>query len=279
MSDAPAPPAADWEEALNPRLSVPDAAALMAAWPLRAAAARSRHDVAAGRAYGPHPREIYDVIRPENPRGAVLFIHGGYWRSFAKDDFTWVADGLVPHGYTTIVLNYPLCPEVRVTDIAASTRRAFAHLHRHELGDAERANLLVTGHSAGGYLTAALLATDWSAAGLPADPIRGAMPISGVFRPAGLIHTSINAAVRLDAEEAAALALGDKPPLSRAKLTLVVGGDESAEFHRQSERLAADWAALHPRLVDAAGLNHFTVVDGLADSGSALVADLLALGA
>ena len=153
-----------------------------------------------------------------------------------------------------------------------------AHLHAHELTAPERANLLVTGHSAGGYLTAALLATDWAAAGLPADPIRGAMPISGVFRPAGLIHTTINAAVRLDAAEAAALALGASPPRSRAALTLVVGGDESAEFHRQSERLAADWAVLRPRLVDAAGLNHFTVIDGLADPGSALMADLLALG-
>lgn len=261
----------DWaEREYNPRLGVPDAPAIYERWPARAAATRARHPPLAAIRYGDHPREVLDLFRVPDARATLVFIHGGYWRAFSKDEFSWVADGFLGQGVSVAVLNYPLCPEVPLARIGEAARRAFAHLHREVLTEAERGRIAVTGHSAGGYLTALLLATEWEARGLPRDPIAAALPISGVFALAPLVATSMNEAIGLDRDSAAALSLDAAPWRSRAALTLVVGGDESAEFHRQSAGLAAAWADLAPSLLALPGRNHFDVIDGLGEPGSTL---------
>lgn len=258
----------DWaEREYNPRLLVPDAPRIYEAWPERAAETRRRHPPIEIR-YGEHPREVMDLFRAEASRGTVLFIHGGYWRAFSKEVFSWVADGFLGQDLSVAILNYPLCPDVTLDAIAGSTRRAFAHLWRELLSEAERRRIVVTGHSAGGYLSALHLATDWTEYGLPDDPLAGVVPISGVFALAPLIATTMNDAIRLDPESAGRLSLTGKPWRSRAPLTLVVGGDESGEFHRQSAEFASSWGDLAPELVDIAGTNHFDVIDGLGQPGS-----------
>jgi arylformamidase len=259
-----------YEREYNPRLLVPHAETIYGAWGERAAATRRRHPPLADIRYGDHPREVMDLFRAENPRGTVLFIHGGYWRAFSKNESSWVADGFLDGGLSVAVLNYPLCPDVTLDGIVGSTRNAFVHLYRHVLTEAERKGLVVTGHSAGGYLTALHLATNWTAFGLPADPIAAIVPISGVFGLAPLIHTTMNTALHLDPAAAARLSLDTAPWRSRARVAFVVGGDESAEFHRQSADMAARWSDLAPELHAIPGTNHFDVIDGLAQPGSPL---------
>lgn len=262
---------ADWcEREYNPRLLVPDALSIYGRWAPRAEATRRRHPPIADIRYGEHPREVMDLFRAPDARGTIMFIHGGYWRAFSKDDFSWVADGFLEQGLSVALLNYPLCPDVTLSRIVEAARRAFAHLYREVLSEDERRRIVVTGHSAGGYLSALYLATAWEDYGLPADPLAGVVPISGVFSLAPLIQTSMNDGIRLDLAAAGELSLYGKPWRSRAPVALFVGGDESAEFHRQSADLASGWAELGPRLVDVAGRNHFDVIDGLAEPASEL---------
>lgn len=262
---------ADWyEREYNPRLTVPDTAAIIDSWPARAEATRARYGFDADIAYGPHPREVMDVYHAENPRGTVVYIHGGYWRMLSKLETSWVVDGFVDRGVSVALLNYPLCPDVGLDQIVESTRRAFATLWRGALNDDERRRVVVTGHSAGGYLTALHLATDWKAYGLPADPLVGAVSLSGIFDLAPLMHTSMNEAIRLTKDMATSLSLVGVPIRSKAPLVLAVGGDETAEFHRQSEALADGWPDLEPRVVEVPGANHFTIVDDLAHANGHL---------
>ncbi len=272
----------DWaEREYNPRLLVPDAARTFERWPFLAAETRRLHPPLADIRYGDHPREVLDLFRVEGATGTVLFIHGGYWRAFSKDEHSWVADGFRDHGLSVALLNYPLCPDVTLADIVRSTRTAFAKLYRDVLTPAERGRIVVTGHSAGGYLSALHLATPWADWGLPDHPLAGVVPISGVFALAPLIDTTMNDTIRLDLAAAGELSLTGKPWRSRAPLTFVVGGDESAEFHRQSDDLAGSWSELSPTLLDIAGRNHFDVIDDLVQPGSELHATILgfALGA
>lgn len=260
-----------WCEAeYNPRLIVSDAATYAPKWTAWAKETRARLSPIADLRYGDHVRELVDVFRAPQARGALVFIHGGYWRGFSKQEFSWVAEALVAQGITVAVLNYPLCPEVTVGEIVTSCRDAVLALLAHHLEPLEKENLVVAGHSAGGYLTAAMTGTDWTAYGLLKSPFKGGVPISGVFDPTPLINTSINEQARFTKESAAALNLLIRQPRFAVPLSPIYGEEESAEFHRQSKDLAALWPAVEPA-IGIAGCNHFSVVEGLRDPHSLIV--------
>ena len=146
-----------WCEAqYNNRLLVANAADFVERWPRWAAATRTKLQHEADISYGPHARETIDFFHAENPRGLLAFIHGGYWRAFSKHEFSWIAEGLVGAGYSVALINYPLCPEVSVLDIARCSERAIVKIW-DEARPSERAAFVVSGHSAGGYLTATCL--------------------------------------------------------------------------------------------------------------------------
>src|ERR671931_1705065 len=47
-------------------------------------------------AYGDHPDERMDIFPAPRPSGAgLIFLHGGAWRNFTKDDFSFVAKEFV----------------------------------------------------------------------------------------------------------------------------------------------------------------------------------------
>jgi arylformamidase len=261
----------DWyEHQYMPSLSIPDAGAILESWKQRSSATRAKLTFQSDLRYGPHHREVLDFYPAAKPQGCVVFIHGGYWVEFSKVETSFVAEGFVNQGLSVALINYPLCPEVSIVGIRYSCARAFAHLYNSVLGEAERAAIVVTGHSAGGHLAAAHLVQDWRALGLPMNPIAGVIALSGVFDVAPLKHTSLKAELRLTPAEIAAVDLTASVPKNTAKLALAVGQLESEEFHRQSSALAARWAGLRPQPLDLQGANHFTIVDSLARPGAEL---------
>ncbi len=253
-----------------PSLSIPNSDAMFESWKFRAAATRANLPFKADIAYGTHPRENLDFYPATNPQGCVIYIHGGYWRAFSKIDTSWVAEGFVGQGLSVALINYPLCPEVKIADIRSSCVKAFVHLYQNVFGTAERQAVVVTGHSAGGYLAAAYLTEDWVAHGLPQNPIAGVLALSGVFNVEPLIDTSLNASLKLDVAQAISLNLNAMQLHAVSELCLAVGQDESDEFHRQSAELKKNWASLAPQLINLADANHITIVDDLALPGGQL---------
>ena len=135
--------------------------------------------------------------------------------------------------------SYDLCPAVSVDEIIGEMRAASRELAK--LGRP----LVVSGHSAGGHLAACMLATDWRAfdASLPEELVTAAYAISGLFDLRPLVRTSINTALKLDdASARAASPLFWKSP-SHGTLDAVVGGNESAEYFRQSRTIVDAWGA------------------------------------
>src|SRR6266480_6979389 len=89
----------------------------------------------------------------ERPRGALLFIHGGYWRALDKDDHSFIAPSFVAEGIGVAVVNYDLCPGVRIAHIVEQCRQAVDWLTREgESHGVPARRLIVGGHSAGGHL-------------------------------------------------------------------------------------------------------------------------------
>jgi arylformamidase len=256
----------NWHELqYNPRTTVANASEIIPAWKIRAAQTREQFAFDADISYGPHPREVLDFYRVLNSKGTLIYIHGGYWRMLSKVETSWVADGFVEQGVSVALINYPLCPEVSLADIRGSIIRAFVHLYKNVMNEEERINIVVAGHSAGGHLAALHLATDWTAHGLPENPIAGVIAISGIYDVAPLIHTTMNADIGITKESAFAANLMASDIKSQAHIVFCVGSDEPSEFHRQAAEQAKAWESLHLKILSLPHSNHFTVVNSLAD--------------
>lgn len=228
-------------------------------------------------AFGPQPQEKLDIF-PAQEAGAPLyvFIHGGYWYSLDKADYSYVAEGFRPHGISTAVNNFGLAPDTTMDEIVRQNRAALAWLWRNASNyGADPQRIYVCGHSAGGHLALMLLGTDWPAFGpdLPADLVKGACAIGGLFDMEPIRLSFLNKTLKMSAEEARRNAPLELKYPSPAPLSLVVAADETPEYHRQSGAMADLWRGLgYPvELLVPAGLNHFDVVNQLIDPQCELV--------
>jgi arylformamidase len=267
----------DYEAEYNNRARVPEHEQIFLGWArdaesYRADALEARR-AELGLAYGDTPRQTLDLFMPQAGGAAplALFVHGGYWRSLDPSLFSHLAGGLNARGVAVAVTGYDLCPIVTIADIIEQIRRACIFLW-------QRLNrrMLVYGWSAGGHLTACMVATDWQSLypKAPADLVPAGYAISGLYDLGPLLKTSMNQDLRLDAEGARRVSPLFWPLAPGRVFDTVVGALESSEFRRQSESVAQTWreSGAQTRYDEIAGMNHFTIIGMLADRQSAMVA-------
>ncbi len=235
--------------------------------------------------FGPTRAEHSDVYPAAGGgRGApvLIYVHGGFWVLRTSKEFGFVARGPVSKGVATVVTNYALCPYVTIDEIVRQTRGVVAWAYRNAEsfgGDPE--NIHVAGHSAGGHLVAMLQTTDWRGDyGLPADVIKSATAISGLFDLAPFPYTFLQPKVQLtwDQVQRNSPILHVPDPQSGAPPLLVAyGEDETDEFKRQSEEFFAAWRAkgLDGELLVLSSKNHYDVIDGFLDAKSPLCSAIL----
>jgi len=219
-------------------------------------------------AYGPPPAARLDIFPPlAAPPGAApvhVFIHGGYWKSLGKHEFAFTA-GAAPEALT-VVLDYPLIPTVDMDTLVAHCRQALIWLYRHIAdhgGDPRR--IVVSGHSAGGHLAALLLASDWPALdpGLPADPVRAILGLSGLYDLEPIRRCFLNAELHLDGAAVAEHSpLNHLPPVGTTAL-LAVGEQEGHEYARQSRVQVEAWIQHIDARVLLTPDHHFSIVSQL----------------
>ena len=263
----------DYEAEYNNRVLVPDNAAIAARWAEASARALAECNGEFDVPYGPGIRNRYDLFLTPK-RGTrvplVFFIHGGVWQRGDRKEYSFLVPSMLARGLDVAVPSYTLTPEVGVDQIFDEVRTALRAVWR-KLGRRP----VVVGHSVGGTMAAAMLATDWSRLDdVPEDFIRAAYAISGVFEVEPYVHTSYNVACKLTAEAARGLSPALWPaPTKERTLVAAVGGAESEEFVRQSLDIAARWSAegVKAECVIIPGANHFTILDELARGESAML--------
>ena len=253
----------------NNRAAVPDHARWTERWPRASAEARARLEARLDVPYSTGERHRLDIF-PAAGRGAPIlaFIHGGYWRAFDKSDFSFVASAYVKAGVGVAVIGYPLAPAATLDEITESVRQAVAWLFHHATAFAgDPARLFVSGHSAGGHLTAMMMSTDWAARGLPTDLVKGGAAISGVYDLEPIRLCYLNREVRLTAEMAARNSPLRLLPKAAGPLILAVGGGETDEFQRQQAAYAEAWrgARLGVEIVPLPHDHHFAILDRFVD--------------
>ena len=253
------------EREYNNRALVPEHPAIFEKWRTDSAAFRACADAELDIAFGDDALQRLDLFPAKNARGTVVFIHGGYWRSLDKSDFSFVAALFVANGISVAMINYRLCPTVAVADVVDDCQSACMWLidngPAHHM-PVER--IALTGHSAGGHLVSMLFATDWHARGIDAKCIVGGAALSGVFDLAPLLRCSMNDDLGLDTASARALSPIQLVSQIDAPLYLAAGGDESAAFIEQTRQLHRAWPANCAVAEIVASRNHFTIVGELA---------------
>jgi arylformamidase len=249
----------------NNRLKVKDALDWIARMGAESARTRAELPMRFDVPYGAHHDERLDVFAASRsgPAPIQIFVHGGYWHRLDKADFSFVARAFRPAGALTVVVNYALIPAVDMDALVRQVRASVAWVHKNARdlgGDPDR--IFVTGHSAGGHLVGMLLATDWSTFGAPADVIKGACGMSGLYDLEPIRLCYLNDVLALTPESARRNSPVLLAPTRATPLMVTDGGDEGPEYHRQTGELATAWRAkgVLVETLDLTGHNHFSIV-------------------
>ena len=264
-----------YDREYNARAMIPDHPQIFERGAKRSQEVRASQPCRLDIPYGAGAAEKLDIFPAQIKSEALLvFIHGGYWRSRDKSDFSYLAPALTRRGVTLALPNYGLCPEVSIEDIVKQNLLAIAWLWHHGARyGVNPGRLYVAGHSAGGHLATMMLAARWNVymPELPYDLVKGCLTISGIYDLEPLVQAPfVNQDLKLDRAQARKLSPVNMPPATSAPLYTAVGGEESEEFKRQNALIARTWRNAFARDIAMPGCNHLTVLEQLADSGSAL---------
>jgi len=266
----------DWDDAYANMAHIPGSEAYPGMWSERAATYRANADFAElDIAYGEAEREKLDLFRPDGePKGLVMFVHGGYWMKLDKSFWSDLAEGARANGWAVAMPSYTLAPEARITHM---TRQI-----AHALGKAAslvEGPIRICGHSAGGHLVSRMACSDVPLDDAVAARLARVMSISGLHDLHPLMKTQMNETLHIDDAEAKTESASLLPARGNVSVTCWVGADERPEFLRQNQLLVDAWKAQGTRIkgVVDPGKHHFTVIDPLADPASPIVKTLLDL--
>ena len=228
--------------------------------------------------YGLYPRNKLDLFYPDSsPKGFILYIHGGYWQRGDKSVYNFIAEPFVKRGHSVAVMNYQMCPDVKLIEIAPQVRTAILYLWRNAdcLGIPKN-NFNLLGHSAGAHLVAEMLFTNWRELdhNLPTDLINAAVAISGIYDFEPILFCTENKGMRIDEEEAKAASTIYRQPTLNIPNIIAFGSNEPPELQRQSidfaKVLSTD--SKNTELIKINNADHFETVDTITDENSRLFA-------
>src|SRR5258707_2287792 len=105
---------------LNNGVAVAGSADIVAGWERRSTEMRARHSDHLDLRYGPRERNRIDFLKAREKGPTLLFIHGGYWQTRAKEIFTVFAGGPMAHGVNVALIGYTLAPDATLDEIVAA---------------------------------------------------------------------------------------------------------------------------------------------------------------
>jgi len=263
----------DWDAAYTNGAYIPDGHQWPDAWVAPAAQYRrdaiDNNSLQENIAYGDHERNRYDLFQPQTePAGLFVFVHGGYWMKLDKSYWSHLAKGAIDAGWAVVIPSYRLCPDVDIGQIIQMIADAITHAARKVKGP-----IVLTGHSAGGHLVSAMHNRVCSIPTEIQSRFAHTVSISGVHDLRPLLGTTMNDALKLDDSSAIEHSPALMLPVEPCRITTWVGGNERAEFLRQSQLLSNIWRGLGAwtQCIVEPDQHHFSVIDGLANVNSPLM--------
>lgn len=260
-----------WDRAYSNRAAVANTSEWMAETAEKSNRFRAEHPHSKlGVAYAAGARRDFDLFEPGTAaRGTLIFIHGGYWRAGTRQEHSHFAAGALAQGWRVAIPEYPLCPDVRIGEISHLMTQATDAI----AAQCPDGPIVVSGHSAGGQLATYVVSEGSGLSRQTRERIRLVVSLSGVHDLRPLLFTAdLNGSLHLDQREADAFSPVLRRPGHGFELACVCGGAELPEFRRQNALLANIWQGfgLTCGAFEYEGRNHFTLLDLMSDSDSAM---------
>lgn len=227
-------------------------------------------------AYGAEDKLAYELFLPRGrPRGAVIFLHGGFWVQGSKDSVLFPQRAFTDAGLCYAAVSYGLAPRFTLDGLIANVEAAARDLAGRAAGlgiDTDR--IVLIGHSAGAYLAAALACSERR----PFTPI-GSLLISGLFDLRDVHALTRIEKLGVTAQDAERLSIDGGDLVGKGRTILAVGEVEPAGFQRQTANFARQLsdAGQMPRMLSMPGCNHFSVARELGFPGSTLAREVVDL--
>jgi arylformamidase len=258
------------DDAYDQGVWAPNRDEVMARYQTNSARARAMLGEPRREAYGPTDAERLDVFTASRSGGPIqVFIHGGGWRGGLAADYAQLAEVLVRAGGSLVIPDFAPIGDFAgdLLPMVDQVKQAVRWVYQHAAsfgGDPDR--IYVMGHSSGAHIGGCLITTDWGALGLPADVLKGALLVSGMYdlKPVRLSNRSEYIAFTDEIEDA----LSPQRHLDRLCVPVILsyGTNESPEFRRQAREFhaAIQAAGKASTLLVADGYNHFEIVEAIA---------------
>lgn len=246
------------EQHFNPRVAFPFIVDYQSLRGFQSAAARSRMNGEYDVRYGESPRETMDVFHPAKADDCVLiFVHGGYWRSGSKDQYSFVAEPFVSAGIPCFLLNYELCPAAPLAKVVERVSEGIRWISTNACRWGYSSRIFLFGHSAGAHLCALALRE-------PAVSVElaGAALCSGVYDLEPVRNMSVGQDLGIDEAAVVGFSPLTAPPRTSAPILLSVGGLEPAGWRDQTFDFAdvCRSAGCRVELFDLAGEHHSSLL-------------------
>mgnify|MGYP006268295695 CR=1 FL=1 len=245
------------DQLYNNQAACPDEETLFAGLQERSAKLYETFSFTKNIRYGTSSRECFDYF-PSGQENAptFIFIHGGYWEFCNKEDYAFVADGVIRSGYNVILAEYNEAPNVSMTSIIAEITRLLDFLEVNmSRFNISRGKVVLGGHSAGGHLASMLR---------DHPLVSHCMAISGIFDLYPISRSYLNEKLQLTDIE-----IEQFSPIRHIKAGVPTsihnGSNELMELIRHSLEyaealLASGNAVIYQQMPDH---NHFTELDEL----------------
>jgi arylformamidase len=202
--------------------------------------------------YGPSDVEQLDLYGPAREK-FLVFVHGGAWKRQGRRGQAFAAEPFVQAGATYAAIGFGLLPSITLPEMADQVRRALVFIET----TFKPKKLVLVGHSSGAHLSACALTR--------LSSIDAALLVSGCYDLLPVRLSARNEYVRLDERLEHEYSPIRHAVKIRCPVTVAWAEQEGPEFTRQSREFSERLRA--PTIVGK-GLNHFEIIETLADPAS-----------
>ena len=215
--------------------------------------------------------ELVPSIDSIKPKAIFVYIHGGYWQFFSRNESAFMAQTMSEAQILTAVVGYPIAPLVTMDQIVASVEQTLVKILKWAMKLSTK--VFICGHSAGAHLASTLLLINWkNKYNIDCQVFGGLFLVSGIFDLIPLVSTYINKPLRMtvaDAKNLSPLYRDDNDYWSVLKQIPILCAHaeyDPPNFHHQNQQYGSYLESIgfnNVKIVQIDNFDHFDIIEQL----------------